>query len=84
MSIVREERPGNPVVQADARNRAWRTLLQGLGYDVATAVVLVLVVTVGDLQWTRAYWLTVGLAVAKSVVVSAVSYFARLLVKPKV
>lgn len=83
MSLVREERPGNPVVQADARNRAWRTLVQGLGYDVATAVVLVLVATVGDLQWTRAYWITLGLAVAKSAVLSGVAYFARLLVKPK-
>ena len=81
--MVREEQPGNPVVQSDARNRALRTLVQGLGYDVATAVVLVLVATVGDLQWTRAYWLTLGLAVAKSVVVSAVSYFARLTFKPK-
>lgn len=82
--MIREEQPGNPVVQADARNRAFRTLMQALGIDVATAVVLVLVATVGDLRWTRDYWVTLGLLVAKSVIISAVSYFARLLLKPKV
>jgi hypothetical protein len=82
--MVREEQPANPVVQADARNRAFRTLLQGLGLDVATAVVLVLVVAVGNLEWTPQYWSVLGLAVAKSVIVSGVSYFARLLLKPKV
>ena len=84
MSMVREEQPANPVVQADARNRAFRTLVWGLGLDVATAVVLVLVQAVGGLEWTPQYWQLLGRAVAKSAVTSAVSYFARLLLKPKV
>lgn len=82
--MVREERPGNPVVQADARNRGFRVLMWGLGIDVATAVVLVLATAVSDLVWTPEYWVGLGLSVAKSAIVSAVAYFARLLLKPKV
>ena len=67
---------------ADAKNRAWRTAVQGLALDVLTAIVLVLSVAVTDLRWTRAYWVALGLLVAKTGIQSAVSYGARNLVPP--
>lgn len=71
-----------PVV-ADARDRAWRTVLQGLGIDLATALVLTLAVLLTEVNWTWAFWGALGLAVAKSLIQAAVSFFMRLLVKPK-
>lgn len=74
--------PPNTVAR-DASNRALRTLVQGLMFDVVMAVVMVLSVAVaGGLEWTRAYWLALGLAVAKSAIVAVVSYAARLAVPP--
>jgi hypothetical protein len=67
---------------ADARNRALRTVLQGLVLDVSVAVVLVLATSVGDLHWTRAYWLTLGLTLAKTVIQSGVAYAMRKLIPP--
>lgn len=82
--MMREENPGSPATQADARMRAFRVLLWGLGFDVAGAVVVVLLASVNSLQWTREYWVALGLSVAKSAIVSGVAYLGRLLLKPKV
>ena len=70
------------VTTADAKNRAWRTAVQGLLLDVSTAVVMVLATAVTDLRWTRDYWVTLGLLLAKTAVQTAVSYTARKLVPP--
>ena len=70
-------------VVADAKDRSWRTLLQGLGIDVATGIVVTLAVALTDIEWTREYWLLLGSGVAKSALQAAVSFFMRLLVKPK-
>lgn len=71
-----------PAATADAKNRSWRTVLQGLAIDVSTGVVLVLAVAVTDLVWTRAYWLALGLSLARTIVQAIVAYFFRLLVPP--
>lgn len=70
-------------VLSDARDRAWRTVLQGLGIDLATALVLTLAALLTRIDWTWAFWGAMGLAVAKSLIQAAVSFFMRLLVKPK-
>lgn len=70
--------------QDDAKSRAWRTVMVGLGIDVATGLVLVLLPLVSNIEWTEAYWITLGSLAAKSVLQAVVSYFFRLLVKPKV
>lgn len=70
------------LTERDARSRAWRSFLWGLLVDVASGVTLVLVTMVGDLQWTRTYWIGLGLAVAKSAVQGVVAYFGRKLLKP--
>lgn len=67
---------------ADARNRAWRTLLQGLGIDVAVAVVAVLTPLLTNIEWTQAFWLGVAGLVGKSVVQAVVAYVARKVVPP--
>ncbi len=70
-------------VTADASDRALRTLAQGFLVDVAAGAAVALAAGVaGGIEWTDAYWVTLGLAVAKSCVTAAVSYFARIFVPP--
>jgi hypothetical protein len=72
----------NVPVQTDAKNRSWRTLIQGLGIDVATALFLVLAAAVTNIEWTKQYWWTLLLLAGKSIIQAIVSYFVRLLVPP--
>lgn len=72
------------VILTDAEDRGWRTLLQGLAIDMATAIVLSLAVLMSGIDWTWAFWGVIGSNVAKSVIQSVVAYFMRLLVKPKI
>lgn len=69
-------------VATDARSRALRTLAQGLLLDVAAAVVAVAATWLPDVQWTRAWWMALGLLVAKTALLAAVSYAARKVVPP--
>lgn len=71
-------------VAKDASNRAWRTLLQALGLDVAIAVVLALAAYFAgnDIEWTGDYWVFLASLVGKSVVLAIVSFFVRYLKAP--
>jgi hypothetical protein len=73
-------------VEADARNRAFRTFVQALAVDVLAAVMLAVGPTLVDqhFAWTRAYWATVGLLAAKTAVQTVVSYAARKTIPPNV
>lgn len=74
-----------PSPSRDAGNRAARTLAQGLAVDLFLAVVTAVSAGVaGGVEWTSAYWIVLALAVAKSVAVALVSYFARLYMPPAV
>lgn len=68
----------------DARNRAWRTLVQGLLIDVLAAVLLVALPAINgsDFAWTAAFWLTLGGLAAKSALTAALSYIARQVLPP--
>ncbi len=66
----------------DARNRALRTFVQGLGLDVAVALSVFLAASFTDIQWTREYWVALGLTAARTVLLAAVSYVARKVVPP--
>lgn len=68
--------------QADARNRAWRTLLQGLGIDIVVALVAVLTPLLTDVEWTAAFWTGVAALAGKSVVQAVVAFVARKVVPP--
>ena len=60
-----------------------RTFLQGLTLDVLVGVTLYLVTVIGDLEWTRVYWIALGLGVSRSAIQAVVAYLVRRLVPPK-
>ncbi len=66
----------------DAKERGWRTVAQGLAIDLAVAAVLVLGVAFTTIEWTKTYWIGLGLSLARTLLQAAVSYFMRLLVPP--
>jgi len=68
----------------DARNRAWRTLLQGVGTDILVAVALAILPALAgaDFTWSVEYWAAVGLLAAKTGILTAVAYVARLKAPP--
>lgn len=75
--------PDTPPVEQDARNRALRTWVQGLALDVAAGASVALAAAVlTGVEWTRVYWVALGLGVAKSCVQAVVSYLARKFVPP--
>lgn len=62
-------------LKADARNRAWRTFLQGLAIDLAVAVaVLLYSVTQDD---GPIVWAVVGASLLRTVVQTAAAYVMR-------
>lgn len=70
-------------VAADARNRGWRTFVQGVGVDVALAVLTALTaLTSGEVRWTRAYWIALAGLVARSAVVALVAAVSRRVYPP--
>ena len=71
-----------PSVEADAKNRAWRTLLQSLGVDVAAAIVLAVTPLLASIEFTAPYWAAVGLLAARSAITALVSWVARKVVPP--
>lgn len=75
--------PSGSDAQADARERSFRSLVQGLALDVSVAVVLVLATAFTTIEWTPVYWKLLGLTVAKSILQAGASYLMRVLVKPK-
>jgi hypothetical protein len=68
----------------DARNRAWRTFVQGLAVDVLAALVLAVgpALMSADGMTSKAYWITMGGLVLKTVVTAVVSYVARKVIPP--
>ncbi len=62
----------------DAFNRAARTFVQGLLVDLAiTAVVFLFPVFTGADTLTAIQWAAVGLALAKTLIITVLSYLAR-------
>lgn len=63
----------------DAKNRALRTFVQGLLSDLLIALVLFLspIFASDSFDWTATDWKVLGLALAKTVVVTVISYIAR-------
>lgn len=70
-------------VKAAATERGVRTLVQGLGIDVAVAVAVVLLAWLPDANLTASEaWLALGVAVGKSVLTAVASYVMRLKAAP--
>jgi hypothetical protein len=69
--------------QADAANRGFRTLLQGVAIDLAVAIAVAVLAWIPDADLSsRAAWLILGSAVAKTVLTALASYVMRLKVTP--
>lgn len=72
------------IVQADALERALRTLWQGVGVDAAVAIGSGTLILVQDLPVDSGlFWGSVGVLVVKSIVTAAASYLVRLKLAPK-
>lgn len=73
---------GSELMIASARNRSWRTFLQGMGLDVVFALVAI-VGTLGDVNFfSKAGWVTLGILVIKTIIQTVVSYVARVKIAP--
>lgn len=68
----------------DARNRAFRTLVQGLLADVIAAVLLVVIPAVNgsDFAWSGTFWLALLALAGKSALTAALSYIGRQVLPP--
>lgn len=75
--------PAPADASTDAKNRAWRTFLQGLLLDVVTTVAVAVAAQLSDIRWTKEYWLGVAALVGKSVVMAVVAYVMRKVAPPK-
>lgn len=77
---------GSALVRADARQRSFRTLLQGLAIDVLVAVGTTVLLVLGTLDdselLTAGAWIVIATSVGKSVLTAVASFLARLAVPP--
>lgn len=68
------------LVKADARQRAWRTVAQGLLVDLG--VIVVPLILDAFLAWDgaggKAYWTAVSLTLGKTAVTAVLAYIMRL------
>lgn len=72
-----------PAVQADATQRAKRTLIQGIALDVAVAIAVALLAWLPDADLTsKQAWIILGTSLAKTVLTAVASYVMRLKVRP--
>ncbi len=70
-------------IETDARDRAWRTFLQGLALDLLVAVAAALLVWLPDADVTsRQAWVVLGVTLTKTILQAAASYVMRLKVAP--
>lgn len=71
-------------VKADAVDRSKRTLIQGLALDVGVAIAVALLAWLPEADLSsRAAWIILGTALAKTVLTSVASYVMRLKVQPE-
>lgn len=73
---------GDLTVQRDARNRAWRTFLQGLGIDIGTGLLVTLASAFNMIEWSWAFWAALGLLLAKTLLQSLVASIMRRVIPP--
>lgn len=73
---------GRELVIADAKSRSWRTLTQGLIFDLFAAIVAAIALLAGADPFAKETWIAFGVLLVKSVVSAVISYFMRLRVAP--
>jgi hypothetical protein len=82
--ITATDMTGRELIVADAKSRSWRTLVQGLIFDVFAAVIAAVAVLSGADPFARETWIVFGVLLLKSVVSAVISYFMRLKVTPTI
>ena len=82
--ITAEDKAGKQLVIADAKSRSWRTLIQGLIFDVFAAIVAAVALLSGADPMVEETWIAFGVLLLKSVVSAIISYFMRLRVTPTI
>jgi hypothetical protein len=75
---------GKELVVADAKNRSWRTLIQGLAIDLMYGLIAALATLTNNDPLQKTTWITFGALVLKTLIQSVVSYFARLRITPTI
>lgn len=83
-TITAEDVSGRELVVADAKSRSWRTLVQGLIFDVIAAIIAAVAVLSGADPFVKETWVAFGILLLKSVVSAVISYFMRLKVTPTI
>jgi len=63
--------------EADAKSRAFRTLVQGFLLDILATVLVAVVAQLTDIRWTKEYWIGIAVLAGKTAVMAIVSYIAR-------
>jgi len=76
--------PVPPDARTDARNRAFRTFVQGLLVDVTVGVLAAVGPSLASsgFAFTKDYWQLIAALAAKTAVMTAVAYVSRKLVPP--
>lgn len=83
-TVTAETATGRELVVADAKSRSWRTLIQGLIFDVFAALVAVVATLSGADPFVKETWVAFGVLLLKSVISAVISYFMRLRVTPTI
>jgi hypothetical protein len=83
-TIVAEDMTGRELIIADAKSRSWRTLVQGLIFDIFAAIVAAVALLSGADPFVKETWVAFGVLLLKSVVSAVISYFMRLKVTPTI
>jgi hypothetical protein len=83
-TVTVETQAGKELVIADAKSRSWRTLVQGLIFDVFAGIVAAVAVLSGADPFQRETWIAFGVLLLKSVVSAVISYFMRLKIQPTI
>jgi len=83
-TVTAEDVSGRELVVADAKSRSWRTLVQGLMFDVFAAIVAAVAILSGADPFVKETWVAFGVLLLKSVVSAVISYFMRLRVTPTI
>lgn len=83
-TITAADMTGRELVVADAKSRSWRTLVQGLVFDVFAGIVAAVAMLAGLDPFQRETWIAFGVLLLKSVVSAVISYFMRLRITPTI
>lgn len=72
------ERSKESLVSVDAKNRALRTFLQNIGFDILAAIAVVLYTAFNAANgWGDLEWALIGFTLVKTTVVTGLSYVMR-------